>query len=266
MRHFLAAALSMVVLASPAAAQLRAFTDDFTWQARVPAGQWLQVRNINGEITVDRATGDQVEVTATKRWRKGNPDNVRLETARYGDGGQNALVCAVWGSSTTCDERGYHNEPRGNNNNGDVSVDFIVKLPAGVRAELISVNGMIRVVGASAEIIAETVNGGIDASTSMGPIKAETVNGDITVRMDALRGNEDLSFETVNGDITAIVPESFQGNVELETVNGRLHSDFAITVQGRFDPRHMRATIGGGGRSLTLTTVNGDVKLAKIVR
>ena len=267
MRHFLATALSMVVLATPAAAQLRAFTDDFTWQARVPAGQWLQVRNINGQITVDRATGDQVEVTATKRWRKGNPEDVRLETARYGDGGQSALVCAVWGASTTCDERGYHNESRrGNNTNGDVSVDFIVKLPAGVRAELISVNGTIRVVGATAEIIAETVNGGIDASTSMGPIKAETVNGDITVRMDALRGNEDLSFETVNGDITAIVPDNFQGNVELETVNGSLHSDFPITVQGRFDPRHMRATIGSGGRRLMLTTVNGDVKLGKSAR
>jgi DUF4097 and DUF4098 domain-containing protein YvlB len=97
----------------------------------------------------------------------------------------------------------------------------------------------------------------------MGPVKAETVNGDITVRMDAIRGNEDLEFETVNGDVTAILPANFQGEVELETVNGRLQTDFPITVQGRFNPRHMRATIGGGGRRLKLSTVNGDVHLGK---
>ena len=263
MRHALAVALSILVLASPAAAQQRSATDDFTWQGRVPAGEWLQIRNINGQITVDRATGDQVEVVATKRWRKGDPADVRIETTRFGAGDQSALVCAIWGSSTTCDSRGYHNERRHWDNDNDVSVDFNVKLPAGVRAELTSVNGTIRVVGASAEIIAETVNGAIDASTTIGPVKAETVNGDITVRMDALRGTEDLDFETVNGDVTAILPASFQGEVELETVNGSLHTDFPITVQGRFDPRHMRATIGSGGRRLKLTTVNGDVRLGK---
>ena len=263
MRQVLAAALSVLVLASSAAAQERASSDDFTWQGRVPAGEWLQVRNINGQISVDRATGDQVEVVATKRWRKGNPADVRIETTRFGSGNQSALVCAIWDAQTTCDERGYHNQPRRWNNDNDVSVDFIVKLPAGVRAELTSVNGTIRVVGASAEIIAETVNGGIDAATSVGPIRAETVNGDITVRMDALRGSEDLEFETVNGDVTAILPANFQGDVELETVNGRLYTDFPITVQGRFDPRHMRATIGSSERSLKLATVNGNVRLEK---
>ena len=263
MRHALATAFSILVLASPAAAQQRSTTDDFTWQGRVPAGEWLQIRNINGEITVDRAAGDQVEVVATKRWKRGNPADVRIETTRFGAGNQSALVCAVWGASTSCDERGYHNEPRRWNNDNDVSVDFNVKLPAGVRAELTSVNGTIRVVGASAEIIAETVNGAIDASTTIGPVKAETVNGDITVRMDAIRGTDDLDFETVNGDVTAILPASFQGEVELETVNGSLHTDFPITVQGRFDPRHMRATIGSGGRRLKLATVNGNVRLGK---
>jgi hypothetical protein len=265
MRQVLAATLSVLVLASSGGAQQRASNDDFTWQARVPAGELLQVRNINGQITVDRATGDQVEVVATKRWRRGNPADVRIETVRFGNGNQSALVCAIWHAETTCDERGYHNQPRGrnNNNDNDVSVDFIVKLPAGVRAELTSVNGTIRVVGASAEIIAETVNGGVDVETTMGPVRAETVNGDVTVRMDALRGSENLSFETVNGDVTAIVPANFQGDVKLETVNGRLYTDFPITVQGRFNPRHMRATIGSSGRSLKLATVNGSVRLEK---
>lgn len=264
MRKALTAALLMSALAIPAGAQT-ASTGDFNWSARIPAGQWLHIRNINGEITVDRANGNEVEVVATKRAsRNGDLSRVRIEAKHIGNG---ALICAIWGAETTCDERGYHDSRRGRDNdgndNGNVEVDFIVRLPAGVRANVSSVNGDVRVMGATAEVIAETVNGDVDASTSMGPVRAETVNGDITVRMDALEGNENLEFETVNGSITAYVPATFQGDVELETVNGSLTTDFPITVQGRFDPRHMRATIGSGGRSLKLSTVNGNVRLGK---
>ncbi len=262
MRKALVAALSAVVFAVPAGAQGTA--NDFNWSGRVPAGQWLHIRNINGDVTVDRATGNEVEVVATKRARRdGDPNRVRIEASVIAGGG--ALICAIWDPATTCDERGYHNQNRGrnNNSNGNVEVDFIVRLPAGVRANVSSVNGDVRVIGASAEVVAETVNGDVEASTTMGPVRAETVNGDIIVRMDALQGSEDLAFETVNGSIEAYLPANFSGDVELETVNGSLTTDFPITVQGRFNPRHMRATIGSGGRSLKLSTVNGSIRLGK---
>ena len=261
MRTILVAALSASLLATPAAAQ--GVSDDFTWSGRVPAGQWLYIRNINGDVTVDRATGSDVEVIATKRARRnGDPARVRIETSRVADG---QLICAIWDPTTTCDERGYHSQSRSrsNNDNGNVEVDFIVRLPAGVRANVSSINGDVRVMGATAEVVAKTVNGDVDASTSMGPVRAETVNGDITVRMDALEGTEDLEFETVNGSVEAYVPANFQGDIELRTVNGSLTTDFPITVQGRFNPRHMRATIGSGGRSLKLSTVNGSIRLGK---
>src|SRR5687768_8076015 len=153
MKKALAAAFLVSALTLPAGAQV-ATGSDFNWSVRVPAGQWLHIRNINGDITVDRATGSEVEVVATKRARRdGDPSRVRIETSRIGEG---ALVCAIWGEETTCDERGYHNENRnrGNNNNtGNVEVDFIVKLPAGVRANVSSVNGEVRVMGATAEVV-----------------------------------------------------------------------------------------------------------------
>ena len=263
MRKALMAALAAVAVAMPAGAQ--ATGNDFNWSGRVPAGQWLHIRNINGDVTVDRATGSEVEVVATKRARRnGDPGRVRIEASTIASG---VVICAIWEPTTTCDERGYHNQNRGrnnnNNDNGNVEVDFIVRLPAGVRANVSSVNGDVRVIGASAEVVAETVNGDVEASTTMGPVRANTVNGDVTVRMDALQNAEDMEFETVNGSIEAYLPASFQGEVELETVNGSLTTDFPITVQGRFNPRHMRATIGNGGPTLKLSTVNGSIRLGK---
>src|SRR5688572_13665363 len=77
MRKILVAALSAIALAAPASAQTTG--DDFSWSGRVPAGQWLYIKNINGDGTVDRASGNEVEVVATKRARRdGDPARVRI--------------------------------------------------------------------------------------------------------------------------------------------------------------------------------------------
>jgi hypothetical protein len=46
-------------------------------------------------------------------------------------------------------------------------------------------------------------------------------------------------------------------------VNGSITTDFPLTVQGKWGPRKAHGTIGGGGRELSLETVNGSVELRK---
>jgi DUF4097 and DUF4098 domain-containing protein YvlB len=82
--------------------------------------------------------------------------------------------------------------------------------------------------------------------------------------MDSLAGTGDVTLATVNGSVVAELPETFDGDVDLSTVNGSFKSDFPTTVSGRIDPHHLHATIGDGGRQLTMKTVNGSVALRKI--
>src|ERR1700716_3517826 len=84
--------------------------DAFTLSERVPAGQWIRVRNLNGDVRVRASTSDKVEVVGTKSWRRGDPRDVRIETKKSSDG--SVLVCALWNDRTTCTEGGYesHNE------------------------------------------------------------------------------------------------------------------------------------------------------------
>jgi hypothetical protein len=49
----------------------------------------------------------------------------------------------------------------------------------------------------------------------------------------------------------------------MRTVNGSLNADFPITLSGRVNPRHLRATIGRGGRRIRFETINGSVTLRK---
>ena len=69
----------IATIALPAAGQARQ-GDNFSWSGKIPAGRWLRIRNLNGGITVGQASGDNVEVTATKRWRRGDSSVVRVAT------------------------------------------------------------------------------------------------------------------------------------------------------------------------------------------
>jgi hypothetical protein len=240
--------------------------DSFTWSGRVATGRWIRVRNLNGGITVGAASGDKVELTATKRWRRGNPEDVRVDVRKFGTNDENVLVCALWFDNTTCTDREYevHGNRRNRNNNNDVSVDFRVLVPKGVKVAVSTVNGEVIVDGTSSAVDAETVNGRIEVQTSSGPVNANTVNGSVRARVGRIDGSEDMSFETVNGNVIAEFVGDVNADVELSTVNGSLRTDFQITLTGRLDPKHLRAHIGGsGGPRVRLTTVNGSVELRR---
>ncbi len=249
-------------LATIAGAQERRSERAFTWEGTVSDGRWLYLRNLNGPIRVERASGSRIEVTGTKRWRRGDPDRVRIEMRKAGD---DVIICALWNENTRCDEEGYRtrdNNRRDRDRNNDTSVEFVVQLPAGVKLVSSTVNGDLDIRGATSEVEANTVNGSIDASSSGGPVKASTVNGDVTVRMGDV-GRGDLDFSTVNGSIEVWVPGALNAVVDMRTVNGRVESDFPMTISGRINPRHLRATIGDGGRRISFSTVNGSVELRK---
>lgn len=240
--------------------------DDFHWTGQLPAGRWLAVKNLNGSIRVEAASGDRIEVVGEKRWRRGDPDDVQFKVVKFGRNDENILICALWGDEDECDEEGYHGRGRGRNRHGggDVSVEFTVKLPAGVKVDVSTVNGDVDVNGARAEVSAHTVNGAVETVTSVGPVNAGTVNGDVDVRIDRLTGDDDLEFNTVNGSVTVTLPADFNGDVSMTTVNGRFRTDFPVTVNGAIDPRRLRATIGKGGRRLSVHTVNGSLELRKL--
>ena len=239
----------------------------FTWSGAVQAGRWVYVRNLNGSVRVEEGTGNTVEVRAEKQWRRGNPDDVKITVKQIGSGSGDVLICALWNDRSSCDEDGYHSHNdgwfHGDNDRNDVSVQFVVKLPAGVKIDASTVNGGVTVDGATSDVVARAVNGSVDARSSGGAVSARTTNGDVMVssaRLDS--GNNE--FSTVNGTVTVSLPASVNADVDMRTVNGSLTSDFPLTVEGSFNPRRLHATLGKGGATLRLSTVNGSIRLRKL--
>ena len=264
--------LASVFTMATASAQGGSTDRDFRWDGAVTSGRWVYARNLNGSVKVERASGGRLEVIAVKRWRRGNPEDVRVEVTRVGSGEGDVLVCALWRDVTEeCDERGYRTRDRGRDrdrwnrwdrDDDDVSLEITVRVPDGVKVDVSSVNGGLDITGATAEVEAHTVNGGIEARSSGGPVNASTVNGEIDVRMGAI-GTGNLDFSTTNGSISVTVPDGLNADITMRTVNGSVGSDFPMTVNGRISPRRIAATIGRGGMKIDLSTVNGSIDLRR---
>ena len=146
--------------------------------------------------------------------------------------------------------------------NNDVSVRFVVHVPAGVRFVGRTVNGDVDAQGLNGPVALTTVNGSTTFSTaSYG--EASTVNGSIRGILGASGWSQGLAFHTVNGSITLDLPPDLSADVRATTVNGEISTDFPMTITGRVSHRHVAGTIGSGGRQLDLQTVNGSVRLRR---
>lgn len=236
-------------------------SDDFQWHRELAAGKTIEIIGVNGPIDASAASGREVEVTATKTARRSDPASVEIRVVEHEDG---VTICAVYppgrdGRENECRPGG---KGRSNTDRNDVHVTWTVKVPAGVRLAARTVNGDIDARGLTADALARTVNGDISLSTTSWG-EASTVNGSITARLGRADWPKDAEFETVNGSITLDLPNELNADVDAETVNGGLNTDFPLTIKGRWGPKWMHGTIGQGGRSLTLSTVNGSVTLRK---
>jgi hypothetical protein len=233
--------------------------DSFRWRGRVAAGQAVEVKGVNGRIEARAGSGAEVEVTATKRGRRSNPDSVQVEVVEHGGG---VTLCAVYPSPSG--EQPNQCAPgsggRMNTRDNDVSVEFVVSVPPGVNFVGRNVNGEVVARGMPEDAEVHTVNGQVVVEAS-GHTVARTVNGSIHSSMGRADWTGDAEFSTVNGSITLELPASTGAEVEARTVNGGIETDFPLEVSGRYSRRRLSGTIGGGGRKLSLETVNGAIQL-----
>jgi len=264
----------------------------YTWRGTIPAGGQFTVRNFNGPIDVKPATGNTVEFRGVKRLRGGEATDIGFEVRTSSNG--DVSICATT-NSDSCDG----DRRRDDGWRRDGSVAMTVLIPRNLRLKVATGNGALNVDGAGAEVQASTGNGrvhigetqgtvrvstgngevdvrnakgsvnvstgngNVDVVTVEGPVEVSSGNGDIDVRMSALRAKEDMSFTTGSGDVKLTLPANYSGELDAQTGNGTIRSDFDLKVKGQISPRHVRATIGEGGPMLRMNTGNGEFEIRK---
>ena len=153
-----------------------------------------------------------------------------------------------------------------------------ISLPAAPDgARVTTGGGGIRIGPSAGEVYASTGGGPIDIGPATGSVEAHTGAGDVTIEIKGA-GAHSVDVTSGKGQVVLVLPRDLDATLELETAytdnlghNTRIVSDWPLqtTETDNWDRsegtprRYVRArqTIGRGGSTIRVRTVNGNVVL-----
>ena len=265
--------LSLTSIALPLAAQRNNWDSDDArwldecrngWNGNSDRGRACEIRNVpvrlteraleidgreNGGIHVEGWDGDSVRVTA------------RIQANARTDGSARDLLNDV---KIKSDGRSISSDsPRSWGRNESVSVTYMVHVPRKFDLRLEAHNGGIGVSGVTGRMSLETTNGSVNLVEIGGDVRAHTQNGSLNVQLAGTRWDgRGLDAETQNGSVRMAIPSDYAAQIETGTVNGRMNTDFPVTLQGRIG-RNLTLPLNGGGAPIRAMTTNGSVSLTR---
>jgi hypothetical protein len=252
-----AAAFALLLLAPPATVR----ADDEPSQERFEKAFELEgidkvrVQNVNGPVRLSAWDKAYLRVTAVKKAKGGHrADTLRETEIRVSKHGSQIDI------ETILPKRGrlFGIFDFGGERGAEVSYELL--LPAAVAVDIETVNGRITAEKRSGAVSLNTVNGSVRVENQSGPLHVNTVNGSVEVGFEG--AIKPANLETVNGSVTVSCARESSIRYELQTVNGRIESEFAdLSVKGKWGPKEARGEINGGRERLAVETVNGEVRL-----
>jgi DUF4097 and DUF4098 domain-containing protein YvlB len=215
----------------------------------LPAGRFA-VEGHNGSVTV-------------KGWLQSNVlVRARIESAAPTQSAADSLASQVSISSGGGDVHAIG--PNNTDDNSWWSASYEIFVPQSTDLSIKSHNGGVAIADVRGQIRFEAHNGGVHLKRVAGDVSGGTHNGGIEAElMGTLWEGRQLELSTNNGGITVSMPAGYSAHVQAETTNGRIESDFPITVSGQIRPRQLDTNIGSGGSPIHLTTHNGAVSLRR---
>lgn len=269
--------------------------EDLDWSEMLPPGSWLRIRNFQGPIEVQGTRGSAVvRVEPLPAGRDDSTFPLRVVRDK-----SSVTVCAVLPGEDCSVEAPWRYRPAGERPR--TRNRLVVRVPEGVhvhaRADmgdatvrdiqgdvvvasgfgsvrLTSISGSIHVGAGSGNVhvdraegrvVATTGNGNIRVASVSGPIEVNTGNGNIDAELRSIRAPEDMHLSSGNGSIVLWLPGGYQGAIDASTGYGRFSSEFTLAGVARTPgQRHVRGTIGSGGRSIFVSTGRGDIQIRQL--
>lgn len=226
----------------------------------VASGDPVEIFTVNGDITVEEWSSDNVEVIYIITCDSEEELSFLTVESNTSDG----IICTV-----------EYDEDWDSEHSG--SVDFEVKVPSDIdlEIELVSVNGNISIDGGEGEALLEVVNGNIEATGFRGELAVHSVNGDIDIVetpgirvAELVNGNieciidvleDDLELAAVSGNI--LLNLTTDAEVEIETISGVIKISEIFDAHITDDIVGSSTEFGDGEYSIVISTISGDISV-----
>ncbi len=130
-------------------------------------------------------------------------------------------------------------------------------------------DGDIYIEGFSGEVEANAnLNGGLKLVNLSGPITAYSLNSGIWVSFDKINQDSPIVIRTTNGEIDVTLPENTAADLELNSWNGDIYTNFNLKRPDKdglksISGRNVKGAINGGGVDIKLKSTNGNIYLRK---
>lgn len=228
------------------ASWLAAATQSTTHRFPADSNTTLEVSGVNGRVSLEAWDGPDVSIIIEKH-ADNEEDLERCEAEVVANGDRIRATAKV--------HKGWFWSSR------NARVDFFIKVPKSFKtSEVETVNGSIEATSVPGALDLQTVNGGIKVKGAIGDADLSTVNGSIRLDVASLPPKAKLDLSTTNGSCTVSLPSSANVRLDASKVNGSLKCELPLAEVSK-KRNHLSGRLGDGSASLSISTVNGSVKI-----
>lgn len=222
--------------------------DEFRQVYELSPGSRVSVGNINGKVTIESHYGDTAEVHVIRSAR--TREDLAYRKVLVGTDSEGGLV--VRGED---DRRGRHVR---------VHQRVIMKVPRNISLSLNDINGHTSVGEIEGPVHLNDINGGVGVKQAAEYAEATDINGGLEITIVRL-GSRGIRLVDINGGVELRFAEDLNADLTVDDVNGGVHGEMTanMTVQGKMDRSSFRARIGNGGAPISVTDVNGGLRLGR---
>lgn len=227
--------------------------DEIHQTYQLSAGARVEVKGINGGVTIETAPGNTAEVHIVRSART-------KEDLNYGK-----IIIEQTANSLVV--RGENKKERGEWREGrDVRQRVMLKLPRQIDLAVNGINGKVGVGEVDGPVNLSGINGKVDVAQASDASDISGVNGRVTITLLRM-SDRGMNVSGINGAVELRFAEEINADLDVSGVNGNVDSsDFPMTIQGKMERHSFKAKIGNGGARINVSGVNGRVKIMRAGR
>ena len=225
--------------------------DEMNQTLELASGARVEVSGINGTVEIETSNTSSAEVHIV---RSAN-NRADLEFHKI----------VIEQASNRLVVRGEKENDRNRNGHGhEVRQRVMLKIPRQVDLSTSGVNGKVTVGAIDGPVRVSGINGKVDVAQARGYSDISGVNGKVSITVTGL-GERGIHVSGINGGVELRFAEDLNADLDVSAVNGPVNTDVSnVTIQGKLDRSNFRAKIGSGGSPISISGVNGKVRLSRV--
>jgi hypothetical protein len=229
--------------------------DELRQSYQLSPGARVEVAGINGLVNVETTNTDTAEVSVVRyaatraalERHKVVIDHAPTSLIVHGEN-NNSSVHSMLAHLFT--------------NSDDVRQEVTLKVPHHIALFTNGVNGRVTIGDVDGAVSVRGVNGRVEIAQARDHAEVNGVNGGVTMTLAQL-GEQGVRMSGINGGIELRFANDVNASFSVQGINGGVRSDAPDIIVEKQDRSNATAQIGKGGAPVSLSGINGGVKLTR---